>query len=243
MSFQEGRNIHLELKKLIHSKLKLIDKPPKRLSGRHIRYINYKKQLKSLPAIGQVVEEHSVRLVELYHQNPVLGNYLLDLFQLTDHCIKVLWDTHNSRSQLKIMIKSKKGNKYKFAFECHYYLIQYKCFLQYHLIKTQIGYDPVMLQFKTAVKLPENFQKSTGTKSSIPFKIALCHELGFLNTPEFKSLNNNRKREVLQILIGGSDRQIKGNLAVLNPRSNDNPSRYTAHQYLGQVRKFLKLSR
>lgn len=242
MSFQEGKEIHLELRKLIQSKLQILDKPPKILSNNPVRLINYKKHLDSLPAIGLIVEENSLRLVQLYHEYPVLGKYLLDLYQLTEHCILVIWDTHKFKSPLRKKIKCKKGYKYQFAFECLYYLIQYKCFLQYHLIKTKIGYDPVMLQFKTAVKIPEKNLPVPKAETSIPFKIALCHELGFLNTKQFQSLTNSRKCEVLQLLIGGTNRQIKGNLAVLNPNSNDNPSRYTAHQYLGKVRKLLKLS-
>lgn len=73
----------------------------------------------------------------------------------------------------------------------------------------------------------------------LPFKIALLSEMGFLETPKFKKLTQDRQAKLLKILIGGSERQVKGNIRVLDPNSKDDRLRYTSNSYLEEVKTYL----
>ncbi|MGM0931945.1 MAG: hypothetical protein ACQEWD_00720 [Bacteroidota bacterium] len=94
-------------------------------------------------------------------------------------------------------------------------------------------------QYKEAEQ-PEKQKEGNNQKSTdLPYKIALLNEIGFFDLPLMKSLPGTKKREVISKLIGGTDRQIKGNINVLNPRSTDSRTRYTSFAYEDEVKKFI----
>lgn len=73
---------------------------------------------------------------------------------------------------------------------------------------------------------------------SLPYKIAMLHYLGFLDhlLAEYVKSKYERNRLLHQILQA-PERTVKGNIAVLNPRSKENRGKYTAHTYQEQVEK------
>lgn len=76
-------------------------------------------------------------------------------------------------------------------------------------------------------------------QNDLPYKIALLKEIGFFDLPLLKNLNATKQREVVKQLIGGSDRQIKGNINVLNRDSLEDRLRYTSFAYEDEVKKFV----
>ncbi|MGY5846625.1 hypothetical protein ACW6QP_04335 [Salegentibacter sp. HM20] len=239
MSFQEAKTIYSEIKGIFNSKLSLLHTSPQLQEGGTVVGIDFKKELQELPALGKQVEQHIVQLIEYYHKQPVLGKYVLDLFQLAEHCIQLTWDCFKTQSCFHKNFKHPGGKKYKFAFVCLYYLVQFRLFLQYHLVKEQINQDPVMLQYKAPAHhfSEEEIQSDFSENIPLPFKIALLDELGVFNSPKLKKLPQKKQREIIMMLIGGTDRQIKGNIAVLNPNSNEDRIRYTSYNYFEKVRK------
>ena len=83
-------------------------------------------------------------------------------------------------------------------------------------------------------------QSNINIDKKIPYKIALLNEIGFFDLPAIKELNREKQRGLLNILIGGTDRQLKGNINVLNPNSIDNRIRYTSFTHEKDVKKYLK---
>lgn len=73
-----------------------------------------------------------------------------------------------------------------------------------------------------------------------PYKIALLNEIGFFDLPKLKSLTQEKQIEIIMNLIGGTSRQIKGNMNVLNPHSKEDRIRYTSFIYESEVAKFIE---
>lgn len=88
-------------------------------------------------------------------------------------------------------------------------------------------------------KTEETEQKQGTEKKEIPYKIALLNEIGFFELPAVKNMTKVKQRELIQQLIGGTDRQIKGNINVLNPHSLDDRTRYTSGQYEETVKQLI----
>jgi len=78
------------------------------------------------------------------------------------------------------------------------------------------------------------------TKTPIAFKIALLHETGFFDLPAIKALSQKKQYSIAQMLIGGDERTIKGNILVLSPHSNESTLKYTAHTYTEKAKNMLK---
>ncbi|CAM4092056.1 hypothetical protein [Gillisia limnaea] len=92
--------------------------------------------------------------------------------------------------------------------------------------------------FEKLLSLQNKKQEKEKT-NDLPYKIALLKEIGFFDLPLLKNLTGNKKREVVAQLIGGTDRQIKGNINVLNPQSMDDRTRYTSFTYEDEVKRFV----
>ncbi len=73
-----------------------------------------------------------------------------------------------------------------------------------------------------------------------PYKIALLKELGFFSLPAIKAMNKTNQFEVIKELIGGSTRAIKGNVNVLEPKSEENPLRYTSNEHIENVKNLIQ---
>ena len=78
------------------------------------------------------------------------------------------------------------------------------------------------------------------TNYSLAYKIALLNELGFFDIPTVRQLSNNKQDEIIKILTGGSTRQIRGNIRVLDPKSTEDRLRYTSFSYMDKVKKLLQ---
>ncbi|KRB54706.1 hypothetical protein [Flavobacterium sp. Root186] len=102
--------------------------------------------------------------------------------------------------------------------------------------------DSLLLKFyKTklkslASKLPINEQEP---EVKTPYKIALLAEIGFFNLSVIKKLSNENKYKIVQQLIGGTLRSVKGNILVLNPESNEDRTKYTANNHSEDVKDYL----
>jgi len=94
----------------------------------------------------------------------------------------------------------------------------------------------LVLNEKTGATSLEQEKEKT---NNLPYKIALLNEIGFFDLPLIKNLTATKKIEVIKQLIGGTDRQIKGNINVLKPQSMDNRTRYTSFTYEDEVKKFV----
>ncbi|MCB7482468.1 hypothetical protein [Christiangramia sediminis] len=103
--------------------------------------------------------------------------------------------------------------------------------------KIKIEQYKQLIEVKEKHKLEENSKNNS--ERNLPYKIALLNEIGFFELDLIKNLTSKQKREIVQILIGGSDRQIKGNINVLNPGSKEDPLRYTSTSYKEEVKKYI----
>jgi len=76
------------------------------------------------------------------------------------------------------------------------------------------------------------------SKNSIPYQIAMINYLGFIDylMSEFFKTKTQLHIELAK-LLSTDNRSISGNLSVLNPKSNEDRKRYTAHIYNETVKK------
>ena len=72
-----------------------------------------------------------------------------------------------------------------------------------------------------------------------PYKIALLKELGFFELDKIKKLSKENQYKVIQKLIGGTLRTLKGNVLVLNPESKENRSQYTSNNHIEEAKNYL----
>ena len=103
-------------------------------------------------------------------------------------------------------------------------------------------YQNILVEYQIkldALPLPKS-QKEELKEKSLPYKIALLDKIGFFNLPSIKNLTKANQRKVVIKLIEGTDRQIKGNINVLNYKSLDDRIRYTSFSYEEEVSKFLQ---
>lgn len=73
----------------------------------------------------------------------------------------------------------------------------------------------------------------------VPYAIAMMNHLDFVSHLDQNYFNSKSQRDlVIAKWFNGSlksGRKIKGNLSVLNPKSNENKKRYTSHLYIEEV--------
>lgn len=86
----------------------------------------------------------------------------------------------------------------------------------------------------------EGFNSISTVEISLPKKIALIHDLGFLKTNEFNRYSSVEQQVLIAFLLGmNSDKNsldsIRRNIAVLAPFTNENTSKYTSHKHLGKI--------
>ncbi|MEM6272802.1 MAG: hypothetical protein AAF998_25535 [Bacteroidota bacterium] len=81
------------------------------------------------------------------------------------------------------------------------------------------------------------------SSANLPFQIALLDHLEFITYLEKEHTETKQEaRNVLGGLLGASERNVKGNIYVLNPKSKENRKRYTAHlQVQKAIEEFEKL--
>jgi hypothetical protein len=75
---------------------------------------------------------------------------------------------------------------------------------------------------------------------SLPYKIALLHEIGFFDLPKLLAVDIGKREKIIKSLIGGNERDIRGNIAVLKPQSKDSRLKYTSNDHLEDVAKLFK---
>lgn len=94
--------------------------------------------------------------------------------------------------------------------------------------------------YNSTIPFKENTLKDkANSKDNIPYKIALLEEIGFFQLPKVKNLSKVKQREVISKIIGGTDRQLKGNISVLDPNSLESRTRYTSFSYEEEVKRYL----
>lgn len=72
----------------------------------------------------------------------------------------------------------------------------------------------------------------------LPYQIAMVDFLGFINHLENEHCKTkNHLYKLLAKVLTTVDRAVKGNILVLNPKSEENKERYTAHLHKEQVKK------
>ncbi len=105
---------------------------------------------------------------------------------------------------------------------------------------SKIYFKNWITEFESLISaLTTNSDEEKKQINTLPYKIALLNEIGFFEMPLIKNLTKNKQREILKKLTGGTDRQLKGNISVLNPKSQDDRIRYTSFAYEEDVKKFL----
>jgi len=76
-------------------------------------------------------------------------------------------------------------------------------------------------------------------ENKLPYVIAMFKHIGFL---DYLSIEYKTKKEIHSIIASwvglSNSRGVKGNIDVLNPRSEDNRTRYTSYKYLEEVKEF-----
>lgn len=72
-----------------------------------------------------------------------------------------------------------------------------------------------------------------------PYKIALLKELGFFELDKIKKLSKENSFKIIQKLIGGTPRTIKGNINVLNEDSKEDRNKYTSNNHFEEVKNYL----
>ncbi len=82
-------------------------------------------------------------------------------------------------------------------------------------------------------------QSNEENEPTIPYKIALLSELGFFELEKIKKISKENQYKVIQKLIGGTPRTIKGNVLVLNEKSKEDRSKYTSNNYNEDVINYL----
>ncbi|WP_314242693.1 hypothetical protein [Empedobacter tilapiae] len=115
-------------------------------------------------------------------------------------------------------------------------------FRRLSLIRNTI--DKKIDNFQTNDKSMKRFEDShiedeIKTKSiAAPHQIAILHELGILEFLKDKGLNKNQIAESIQYLLNiKSKRRVIGNLNIIDPKIEEDPIQYTAHNYLETAKK------
>lgn len=81
---------------------------------------------------------------------------------------------------------------------------------------------------------------------SLPFAIAMLNEIGFFDLPKIKSMSLNKQAQLISIIQQNDikdkirNRSISGNISVLNPKSNENQTKYTSYLQVEKVKVLLK---
>lgn len=102
--------------------------------------------------------------------------------------------------------------------------------------------DHFITFYKTKLKsLPdtESAKEEIEQEEKTPYKIALLKELGFFDLDKIKNTSKENRYKIIQKIIGGSLRSVKGNVLVLNPESNEDRTRYTVNSHLESVKNYL----
>ena len=92
------------------------------------------------------------------------------------------------------------------------------------------------------LELEQKFENKSPKKNKsipLPHQVALLNELGYFNLESFKSLPKEKMFEITAKLLNTDIRSVKGNYSTLNPRSNEDPKKYTAYNYMDAVKKYL----
>ena len=94
--------------------------------------------------------------------------------------------------------------------------------------------------FNTYNKIHENELLKVDDSKSISYKIALLNEIGFFQLDSIKNLTKENQIEIVQKLLGGTTRYIKGNINILGDASNEDGLKYTSHKHIEGVKKYLR---
>lgn len=74
------------------------------------------------------------------------------------------------------------------------------------------------------------------TENPLPYKIAMLAKVGFLTYAQQNYCPTKQQLyKLLAQLLGASERVMKGNVLVLQPKTSEDKTRYTAHKYTKQV--------
>lgn len=78
--------------------------------------------------------------------------------------------------------------------------------------------------------------------TKLPYRIALFETIGYLDflKSQFANQRSNKLYKILEKILSADERKIKGNILVLNPKSTENRTTYTAHLHLEKVKEDLK---
>lgn len=76
---------------------------------------------------------------------------------------------------------------------------------------------------------------------SIPYKVAYLDYLGFIKHLESYTNKGVEIHKLLAEILDTTNRSIKGNINVLNPRSKENKTRYTAHKHNKNIKEHYQL--
>jgi len=85
----------------------------------------------------------------------------------------------------------------------------------------------------------ETTKEEIEQEEKTPYKIALLKELGFFELDKIKKLSKENSFKVIQKLIGGTPRTIKGNINVLNESSLEDRNKYTSNNHIEEVKNYL----
>lgn len=85
----------------------------------------------------------------------------------------------------------------------------------------------------------ESTKEEIEQEEKTPYKIALLKELGFFELDKIKRLSKENSFKVVQKLIGGTLRTIKGNVNVLNEDSKEDRNKYTSNNHLEEIKNYL----
>jgi hypothetical protein len=85
----------------------------------------------------------------------------------------------------------------------------------------------------------ETTKEEIEREEKTPYKIALLKELGFFELDKIKKLSKENSFKIIQKLIGGTPRTIKGNINVLNEDSKEDRNKYTSNNHFEEVKKYL----
>jgi len=96
--------------------------------------------------------------------------------------------------------------------------------------------------YKTKLKCLPNTEQANEDieqEEKTPYKIALLKELGFFDLDKIKNTSKENQYKIIQKLIGGTIRTVKGNVLVLNPDSKEDCIKYTTNNHLDNAKYYL----
>lgn len=85
----------------------------------------------------------------------------------------------------------------------------------------------------------ETTKEEIEQEEKTPYKIALLKELGFFDLDKVKNISKEKQYIIIQKLIGGTLRTVKGNILVLNPESKEDRMKYTANNHIENIKDYL----